>query len=29
LSSIDVKRHLQFGPVRRLADEGFIDRLYR
>jgi NitT/TauT family transport system substrate-binding protein len=29
LSGIDIKRHLQFGPVRRLADEGFIDRLYR
>jgi NitT/TauT family transport system substrate-binding protein len=29
LASIDVKRHLYFDPVRRLAAEGFIDRLYR
>ncbi len=29
LASIDIKRHLYFDPVRRLAAEGFIDRLYR
>jgi NitT/TauT family transport system substrate-binding protein len=29
LASLDVKRYLYFDPVRRLAAEGFIDRLYR
>jgi hypothetical protein len=29
LASIDVKRYLYFDPVRRLAAEGFIDRLYK
>lgn len=29
LASMDVKRYLYFDPVRRLASEGFIDRLYK
>lgn len=29
LAGIDIKRHLYFAPVQRLADEGFIDRLYK
>ena len=29
LASIDVTRYLYFDPVRRLAAEGFIDKLYR
>ncbi len=29
LAGIDIKRHLYFGPVRRLAEERFIDRLYK
>lgn len=29
LASIDVKRHLYFEPVRRLAAEGFIAQLYK
>jgi NitT/TauT family transport system substrate-binding protein len=29
LASLDVKRYLYFDPVRRLAAEGFIDKLYR
>lgn len=29
LASVDVKRHLFFGPVQRLQEEGYIDRLYK
>jgi len=29
LVNIDIKRHLYFEPVRRLASDGFIDRLYK
>ena len=29
LAAIDIKRHLYFDPVRRLAAEGFIERLYK
>jgi NitT/TauT family transport system substrate-binding protein len=29
LSGIDIKRHLHFGPVQRLAKEGFIEQLYK
>ena len=29
LAGIDIKRYLYFGPVQRLAEEGFIDRLYK
>jgi NitT/TauT family transport system substrate-binding protein len=29
LAGIDIKRYLYFAPVQRLADEGFIDRLYK
>lgn len=29
LVNIDIKRHLYFEPVRRLVNEGFIDRLYK
>lgn len=29
LAGIDIKRHLHFGPVRRLVKEGFIEQLYK
>jgi NitT/TauT family transport system substrate-binding protein len=29
LAGIDIKKHLYFGPVQRLKEEGFIDRLYK
>jgi hypothetical protein len=29
LAGIDIKRYLYFAPVQRLAEEGFIDRLYK
>ncbi len=29
LASMDVKRHFYFGPIQRLRDEGYIDRLYK
>jgi len=29
LASIDIKRHLYFGPVERLSQEGFFDKLYK
>lgn len=29
LAGIDIKRHLYFGPVERLSQEGFFDRLYK
>ncbi len=29
LASMDVKKHFYFGPVQRLRDEGYIDRLYK
>jgi hypothetical protein len=29
LAAIDIKRYLHFDPVRRLAAEGFIERLYK
>ena len=29
LSSVDIKRHLYFGPMHRLVEEGFVERLYK
>jgi ABC-type nitrate/sulfonate/bicarbonate transport system substrate-binding protein len=29
LENVDIKKHLYFGPIQRLKDEGFIDRLYK
>ncbi|MGH9820402.1 MAG: ABC transporter substrate-binding protein [Pyrinomonadaceae bacterium] len=29
LAGIDIKRHLYFGPVERLSQEGFFERLYK
>jgi NitT/TauT family transport system substrate-binding protein len=29
LSGIDIKRHLNFGPVQRLVNEGFVEQLYK
>ena len=29
LAGLDIKKHLYFGSVQRLKDEGFIDRLYK
>jgi ABC-type nitrate/sulfonate/bicarbonate transport system substrate-binding protein len=29
LAGVDLKKHLYFGPIQRLKDEGYIDRLYR
>ncbi|HEX6174739.1 MAG TPA: ABC transporter substrate-binding protein [Candidatus Binatia bacterium] len=29
LASMDIKRHLYFAPVQKLAAEGFIDKLYK
>ncbi len=29
LASLDIKKHLYFGSIQRLRDEGFIDRLYK
>lgn len=29
LANVDIKKHLYFGPVQRLKEEGFIDRLYK
>lgn len=29
LAGLDVKKHLYFGAIQRLKDEGFIDRLYK
>lgn len=29
LAGVDIKKHLYFGSVQRLKDEGFIDRLYK
>lgn len=29
LADVDIKKHLFFGPVQRLKEEGYIDRLYK
>jgi NitT/TauT family transport system substrate-binding protein len=29
LAGLDIKKHLYFGPVQRLKQEGYIDRLYK
>jgi NitT/TauT family transport system substrate-binding protein len=29
LANIDIKKHLYFGPIQRLKEEGYIDRLYK